>query len=149
MHIHVPLKGKRFLCWDDFRPVEYAAAKTVPVDTFLSLFQGQPIEVAVSQAFHDGNEDVAWRRVAAMTAELDGLWDRLGGVDREDIRHMQSRVQQFVARHQLCQRQFLDVPKCKESFAYWLLRDAAAFAARRHRQPHGPAGDDEDEDMAG
>ena len=36
------LKDKRFLSWDDYRPVEYAQ-NTIPVATFLSLFTGQPI----------------------------------------------------------------------------------------------------------
>lgn len=48
------LKEKRFLFWDDFRPVEYGQ-RTVPVTTFLSLFQHEPFEVQVSQSFNDGN----------------------------------------------------------------------------------------------
>ena len=47
-------KEKRFLFWDDFRPVEYGQ-RTVPVTTFLSLFQHEPFEVQVSQSFNDGN----------------------------------------------------------------------------------------------
>ena len=35
---------KRFIFWDDYRPVEYAHEKTVPVSLFLSLFIGQPTE---------------------------------------------------------------------------------------------------------
>ena len=70
------LKVRRVMHLDDFRPVEYAASQTIPVNTFLSLFQGQPIEVAVSQSFHDGNVDACWNRGVAMTAKLEGLWDR-------------------------------------------------------------------------
>ena len=55
------LKEKKFLFWDDFRPVEYGQ-RTVPVTTFLSLFQGQPFEVQVSQSFNDGNIDFEWHR---------------------------------------------------------------------------------------
>ena len=54
------LKDKRFLMWDDYRPVQYGLV-TVPVATFLSLFTGQPFEVPMSQSFHDGNEDFEWR----------------------------------------------------------------------------------------
>ena len=58
----------RILFWDDFRPVEYAE-ETVPVATMLSLFQGSPFEVQVSQSFHDGNIDCEWRRGAIWTAK--------------------------------------------------------------------------------
>ncbi len=34
------LKDKRFLFWDDYRPVQYGQ-DTVPVATFLSLFTGR------------------------------------------------------------------------------------------------------------
>ena len=63
-------KGKRFLFWDDYRPVDYAQG-TVPVTTYLSLFQGAPFEVALSGAFNDGNEDCAWKSGAVMTAKED------------------------------------------------------------------------------
>lgn len=51
------LKDKKFLFWDDFRPVEYGQ-RTVPVTTFLSLFQEQPFEAQVSQSF---NEECGFR----------------------------------------------------------------------------------------
>lgn len=94
--------GKRFIYWDDYRPVEYALSvggkdTTVPVSTFLSLFQGEPFEIAVSQSFQDGNEDVQWQRGAVMTAKEEGLWTPAGNVTAEDIRHMQSRVLLFRA----------------------------------------------------
>ena len=63
------VKGKRFLLWDDYSPVEYGQ-KTVPVSTFLSLFQGQPFEVQLSQAFNDGNVDFQWRRGCVLTAKM-------------------------------------------------------------------------------
>ena len=85
------LRDKRFLFFDDFRPVEYAQ-ETLPVSAFLSLFQGQPLEAQVSQAFNDGNVDFEWHRGCLMTAKADGLWTPLGAVSQEDIRHMQSRV---------------------------------------------------------
>ena len=72
------LKEKTFLFWDDFRPVEYDQ-RTVPVITFLSLFQGQPFEVQMSQAFNDGNAD----RGCVLTGKAKDLWKPLPGVDEE------------------------------------------------------------------
>ena len=129
------LKKKRCLYWDDYRPVEYASTGTVPTSTLLSLCGGQYLEVAVSQSFHDGNPDVRWNRGAVMTAKADGLWDVMRGVDREDIRHVQSRVEQFNVWHQIVRKKFRTIPKCKESFCWWLLQDGASFAARRHMTP--------------
>ena len=88
------VKGKRFLLWDDYRPVEYGQ-RTIPVSTFLSLFQGQPFEVQVSQAFNDGNVDFQWRRGCVLTAKDESLWDCLPGVCEEDVRHMKSRLHLF------------------------------------------------------
>ena len=71
-------RGKRFIYFDDYRPVEYAALPkdnpTVSVTTFLAMFQGQPFDVQVSQSFNDGHPEIVWRRGAAMTAKQDGLW---------------------------------------------------------------------------
>lgn len=64
---------KRFMFWDDFRPVEFAHEKTVPVSVFLSLFIGQPSEIQVSQSFNDGNPDVIWQRGVAFTGKSEGL----------------------------------------------------------------------------
>ena len=47
------LKDKRFLYWDDYRPVQYAQG-TVEVGTVLSLFNGLPFEVQMPQNVHDG-----------------------------------------------------------------------------------------------
>ena len=85
------LKDKRFLFWDDYRPVEYAQ-ETIPVSTFLSLGQGEPFEVQVAQSFHDGNVDFEWRHGAVLTAKESGLWAPWGVVNEEDIMHLQSRV---------------------------------------------------------
>lgn len=89
------LKEKKFLFWDDFRPVEYGQ-RTVPVTTFLSLFQGQPFEVQVSQSFNDGNIDFEWHRGCVLTAKAKDLWKPLPGVDDEDIKHMKSRLLLFT-----------------------------------------------------
>ena len=88
------LKEKRCLFWDDFPPVAYAQ-EAIPVTTFLSLFQGQPFEVQVSQAFNDGNVDFEWRRGGVLTAKAEKLWVPYGKVTEEDVRHMQSRVTVF------------------------------------------------------
>lgn len=65
-------KGKRFIYWDEYRPVEFAARGTVPVGTFLSLFGGGSLEIQVSQSFQNGNAELQWKRGAAMTAKDEG-----------------------------------------------------------------------------
>jgi hypothetical protein len=70
------VKNKRFIFWDDFRPVEFAHKETVPVATSLSLFIGKETEIQVSQAFGDGNLDVRWKRGVVFTAKEEGLWER-------------------------------------------------------------------------
>ena len=59
-------KGKRFIIFDDYRPVEYAALPrdnpTIAVTTFLAMFQQQPFDVQVSQSFNDGHPEVVWKR---------------------------------------------------------------------------------------
>ena len=67
------VKNKRFIFWDDYRPVEFAHKETVPVATFLSLFIGKDTEVQVSQSFNDGNLDVKWPRGVVFTAKEEGL----------------------------------------------------------------------------
>ena len=88
------LKEKKFLFWDDFRPVEYGQ-RTVPVTTFLSLFQGQPFEVQMSQSFNDGNTDFEWHKGCVLTGKAKDLWKPLPGVDEED-------------RHQTYEKQAVD-----------------------------------------
>ena len=134
-------KGKRFIYWDEYRPVEYAARDTVPVGTFLSLFGGGSLEIQVSQTFNNGNAEFQWKRGVAMTAKADGLWDpipALAGmvpVTREDITHMQSRVHQFHATAPVPENVVADVPNCRESFCRWLLVEAAEFASRHVERP--------------
>ncbi|CAK9024990.1 Uncharacterized protein SCF082_LOCUS16872 [Durusdinium trenchii] len=120
------LKEKRFLFWDDFRRVEYGQ-KTVPVATFLSLFQGQPFEVQVSQSFNDGNVDFEWHHGCVLTAKAEGLWLPRPGVDGEDIRHMQSRLWQFncVATVQ----HLKDTIPCARCMCCWIRDGAATFDA--------------------
>jgi hypothetical protein len=137
---NVTKKGKRFIFWDEYRPVEYAARGTVPVGSFLSLLGGTSLEVQVSQSFQSGHEEIVWRRGAALTAKEEGLWDPLPclpglvPVNREDIRHMQSRVHQFNALVQV-PGAMVKIPDCAESFCRWLLVDAAAFATSHVERP--------------
>jgi len=132
---NLAVRKKRFLYLDDYRPVEYARSTckkppTIPVVTFLKLTGGQCFEVQVSQSFQNGNVDLQWSRGAAMTAKDEGLWQPSGNVTVEDIRHMQSRVEQFTATVILSRDALRDVPLCKESWALWVTSGSAAFAAR-------------------
>jgi len=89
------VKNKRFIFWDDFRPVEFAHKETVPVATFLSLFIGKETEIQVSQAFSGGNLDVRWKRGVVFTAKEEGLWEPTSRVSAEDVRHLRNRVEEF------------------------------------------------------
>lgn len=62
------LKAKRFLLWDDCRPVHYAQ-QTVEVPTILSLFNGLPFEVQVAQNHQDGTA-----RGLNQTSPTNPLW---------------------------------------------------------------------------
>ena len=134
------MKGqKRFIYFDDYRPVDYARLPrenpTVSVLTFLAMFQRRPFDVQVSQSFHDGHPEMVWRRGAAITGPLDGFWDRSGSITAEDVRHMQSRVVSFHAYHQVPENQLSPVPLCPQAWCRWLLVDSAAFAARPLLRP--------------
>ena len=98
----VTAKGMRFIYWDEFSPTEFgsrpARSPTVPAVTFKKLFAGQILRIQVSQAHHDGNPDFRWTHGAALTAPLDGLWDVMSPVTREDVRHARSKLVQICAR---------------------------------------------------
>ena len=132
---------KRFIYWDEYRPVEYAAKGTVPVGTFLSLFSGGALEVTVSQSFQNGNAELVWKHGAVMTAKEEGLWEPVPAlpgftpVTREDIKHMQSRVRQFPARVPVSEGAMTDTPMCKESLCRWLLLESARYAYSVVEQP--------------
>jgi len=117
------LKDKRFLMWDDYRPVEYGA-ETVPVNTFLSLFTGQPFEVQMSQSFNDGNEDFEWRRGCVMTAKEKDLWQPKGEVDSEDVEHMKTRCEMFPCKAKV--RDLKDTSCCPHCMCKWIVEAAAA-----------------------
>ena len=125
---------RRFIFFDDYRPVEYAALPrdnpTVSTTTFLAMFCGQPFDIQVSQSFNDGHPEMVWRRGVAMTAKDEGLWNPMGAVTQEDIRHMKARLEVFTAPVQIAENAIAQVPKCGESWSRWLLTDSMAYAAR-------------------
>ena len=114
---------KRFLFWDDFRPVEYAEAKTVTVATFLSLFIGQHAEIQVSQSFSDGNLDVQWQHGCVFTAKKVGLWNSTRNVSDEDVRHLRNRVDEFEFTEVV--DTLHDVISCAPCLAKWITKGAS------------------------
>ncbi|CAK0899975.1 unnamed protein product [Prorocentrum cordatum] len=120
---------RRFIFWDDFRPVEFAHEMTVPVSLFLSLFVGQHTEIQVSQSFNDGNKDVCWNHAAVFTGKLEGLWGTTNKVGAEDIRHMQNRARQFPFTSVLSDGSLQDVLSCAPRMTAWIVREAAKFDA--------------------
>ena len=126
----------RFIYFDDYRPVDYAAYPkdnpTIPVTDFLAMFCGHPFNVQVSQSFNDGHPDLEYHRGAAMTAKEEGLWDPIGNVTREEIRHMQARTDLYEATHPVGDKSedFDHSPACGNSWCRWVVVDSVAFAAR-------------------
>ena len=127
--------GKRFVFWDDYRPVEFATEKTVPVSLFLSLFVGQHCEIQVSQSFNDGNSDVRWQRGVAFTAKLEGLWEPTKAVSPEDIRHMRNRVREFHFSVPMADSSLKDVVSCAPCMAKWVVNESKAGDAGSVLQP--------------
>ena len=126
---------KRFIFFDDYQPITFAStprlAPCVPAISFMKLFAGQHLEIQVPLNDNAGNIDMSWKRGAAITAKMKGLWDRQGCVTAEDIRHMQSRVQQFVATVPVADAVMRDTPCCRTSFSKWLVTRSATFATRQ------------------
>ena len=120
-------KKKRFIFWDDFRPVEFAHKDTIPVPTFLSLFIGKETEIQVSQSFNDGNLDVAWRRGAVFTAKGEGLWTPTAKISAEDVRHLKNRVEEFRFDHVF--ETLHDVESCAPCMARWIVHYSGTAAA--------------------
>ena len=113
-------KGKRFIFWDDYRPVEYAHEKTVPTSAFLSLFIGKNTEIQASQSFSDGNPDVQWNRGVVFTAKSEGLWEPTVKVSPEDIRHIRNRVEEFQFASVVSDLK--DVESCASCMARWIRK---------------------------
>ncbi len=112
-------KKKRFIFWDDFRPVEFAHKDTIAVATFLSLFIGKDTEIQVSQSFNDGNLDVVWKKGVVFTAKEDGLWTPTSKVSAEDIRHLRNRVEEFHFTHVISDVK--DVESCAPCKSRWIV----------------------------
>ncbi|CAE8671507.1 unnamed protein product, partial [Polarella glacialis] len=136
-------EDKRFILWDDYRPVEYAQ-ETIHVATFLSMFTGFPFEVQVSQSFNDGNVDFQWNRGAVLTAKEEGLWKPYGEVSGEDIKHLKARVDIFRCTAKV--PSLKDTETCASCMCCWIRDAAAAHDARQVLQqpllpllgaPHG------------
>ena len=118
--------SKRFIFWDDFRPVEFAHEKTVPVSLFLSLFVGQYSEIQVSQSFNDGNKDIQWKHGVVFTGKQEGLWEPTKRISPEDVRHMRNRVQEFVFSVTLEEGSLKDVVSCAPCMARWIVSGSSA-----------------------
>jgi len=118
------MREKRFVLWDEYDPVLYAAEGVVPKTQFLKAFNGQRFEIQSNQRFHDGNVDFAWNRGAVFTGKEEGLWRPRGCITPEDVRHMQSRVDIFKCGGRICRRPG-GVPQCAHHLAKW-VRDGAA-----------------------
>lgn len=132
------IQKKRFIFWDDYRPVEFAHEKTVPVATFLSLFIGKHVEIQASQSFSDGNPDVKWNRGVVFTAKKRGLWDETSRVSSEDIRHIRNRVEEFEFTA-VISGILKDVEPCAPCMAKWISEKAAAWDASRALMSSAPA----------
>ena len=135
------VKDKRVLFWDDYRPVEYAV-DTVPVDNVLTLFQGMPFEVAVSQAFNDGNVDFEWRHGAICTAKEEGLWDAMRHISKEDIAHMKSRFEVFRCTAKVPKLKATDA--CARCMSRWILDFSNAYDARQALSSPSPVAANQD-----
>ena len=68
-----------------------------------------------------------------MTCKEEGLWDPMGIVTREDIKHMKARVEIFRATHLVGDNPdlFDTSPACAEPWCRWILLDSLAYAARQ------------------
>ena len=110
------------------------AQETVEASTVLSLFNGLPFEVMVSQSFNDGNPDFKWCRGAAVTAPEEDLWNPWGTVTAEHVRHMKNRFAQFRCTAVI--NILKDMEPCAVHMCRWIVEGAAAADARvALRQP--------------
>ena len=108
---------------------------------FLSLFIGQPTEVQVSQAFNDGNIDVAWNKGVVFTAKSEGLWEATPRVSEEDIRHMRNRVEEFLVAAVLPHASLKETVPCAVHMARWIVSESSAGDAASSLQPLLPVRD--------
>ena len=124
------VKGKRFVYFDEYSPVEYADHKIISATTFKKAFGGKYFEVQCPKNFSDGNVDFKWNRGVIFTNKEEGLWEPTRFVSKEDISHMKSRVELFRFSHQFHEGQVADaVIECRCCFAKWIVDACAAFDA--------------------
>ena len=135
---------KRCIFWDDYRPVEYSHERIVPVSLCLSLFIGQSTEVQVSQAFNDGNLDVAWNKGVVFTAKDSGLWEPTARVGEEGIQHMRNKVEEFHFTMVLPKKSLKDIEPCCVHMSKWIVSESAASDVGGTLHPLLTAADDPD-----
>ena len=123
------LKNKRFVFWDEYEPVPFAAAGVIPRMTFCKAFNAQLFEVQVPQNAHDGNVDFRWTKGAVFTSKAKEIWTPRDGVTDEDVRHMCARCEMFPCTGAIRRRRG-GVPKCRNHLALWVRDGAAAFDAQ-------------------
>lgn len=133
------VRDKRFVYWDEFSPVEFAATGIFSVTTFKKAFGGQFFEVQMAQNWHDGNQDFRWQRGVVFTNKSESLWTPQANVSPEDVRHLQSRVELFYFTHQVVppgsRPSRGNIPQCRHHLAKWIRDSAAAFDAMQAMQP--------------
>ena len=140
---------KRFVYWDECDPVEMAEKGILPATVFKKAFGGQWFEIQRAQNWHDGNKDWRWRRGVVFTNKWEGLWRTTPTVTAEDIRHMQSRVEQFHFTHQVVppgrRPPRGNIEPCHRHMAQWIVNGAAGFDAAQVVALMPPAGEAEAE----
>ena len=127
------VKGKRFVYFDEYSPVEYARDKIISVTTFKKAFGGKYFEIQCPKNWCDGNRDFKWDRGVIFTNKEDGLWNTVRGVSEEDIGHMKARVELFRFTYQFVQPgenvAKETVPECRRCFSKWIVEACAAHDA--------------------
>lgn len=135
------MRNKRFVLWDEFEPVAYAATGVIPKLQFLKAFTGQSFEIQVSQSVQDGNEDFRWNRGAIFTAKGGvEIWKRIAPITDEDITHIRQRVIEFDCVGCINQRPG-GVPQCPHCLAKWVCSGAAQHDAAGSMQALPPPSD--------
>ena len=125
------VKEKRFVFWDEFDPVEFAAAGVFSVTTFKKAFGGKYFEVQRAQNWHDGNKDWRWQQGVVFTNKAEGLWRPKDSISMEDVRHIQSRVELFNCTHVVTRPGVPrnTIPECRVHLARWIRDAAGAYDA--------------------
>ncbi|CAE8679700.1 unnamed protein product [Polarella glacialis] len=132
------LRHKRFVFWDEFKPVQFAEAECLPIPQFLKAFNGDLFEIQVPQNAHDGNVDFRWTRGAAFTAKERGLFTPAEFVTAEDIFHIKARVHLFRCSARLPRLREGGVPQCRHHLAQWIRAGASIFDAAGGLRPALP-----------